>query len=312
MAKNRSKIVGKSKKVMVKRKTKQTVAQTGDTLDSHAIRAAAMYSDPCGAELAPSVYPGERGYVNRFVQNQVLGTAGGSTALAWVIKPGNALSFPTELPLPSTSVAIGWGNGVAGNAFLVANSSKQRCVGYCVDIRPNSAPNTATGTIHFGVGSASSFPNGVNTTVNDIIAMCSESVSCSQAVMAPLSVKWCPGSLDDRYSPTWTAGFFGDDDSDRNVLIIAATGYPAGTGLQFRFTALYEWVPRLTLGVIIDATATKPSRCDKECVLRNLKRKDPEWWFSIGKKTFNVARQLTSGYFTGGVIGAMGAAAKFM
>lgn len=306
---NKSKNIGRS---VPKRKKQVIMRSVGDDLDAYGAKAANMYADPCGAELSSSVYPGERGYVNRFVLNSVLGTAGGSTACAWVIKPGNALSFPTELPNASTPILSLYGNTVAGNAFLVANAAKQRCVGYCVDIRPNAAPNTATGTIHFGVGAASSIPNNVSLTINDMIGLCSESVSCSQAVMAPLSVKWCPGSLDDRYSPAWVANFFGDDDSDRNVLIIAATGYPAGTGLQFRFTALYEWVPRATLGVIIDATAPKQSRCDKECVLRNLKRKDPEWWFSIGKKAINVTKQITAGYFTGGAIGAMGAAAKFM
>lgn len=309
MAKSRNKIVGKTKRKVT---VKKTLFAAGDSLDQHAIAAAHMFADPCGAALAPSVYPGERGYVNRFVLNTVTGVTAGSTACNWIIKPGNAVSWPNDQPNSSAAVAVGFGNTVAGNSFLVANSSKQRCVGYCVDVRPNAAPNNATGTIHFGIGAASAFTNGTAMSVDQIIAMCSESVSCSQAVVAPLSIKWSPGSLDDRYSPTWSLGFSGDDDSDRNVLIFAATGFPVATGFQIRFTALYEWVPKIGLGVMTDATTPKPSRCDKECVLRNLKRKDPEWWYSIGKKSINIAKQVTTGYLTGGAIGAMGAVAKFM
>jgi hypothetical protein len=126
--------------------------------------------------------------------------------------------------------------------------------------------------------------------------------------MQPLDVKWSPGTFDDRYSPTTTA----DDDTDRNVILICATGLPAATGLQFRMTAIYEWVPFISLGIVNDSTQVKSSVCDKECILRELKRKDINWWWSLGRKTLKVASAVATSAATAGLPGVMGTVMNFI
>lgn len=301
----------KSKKVIKKKTKKVVVAKPPeDTLDLHGAKAAAMLYDPCGADLSESVYPGDRGYVNRFVQNL---TYAGSTNTCWAIiyKPGNTVAHYTADITSSATAVISYGNVVPGNVFLAANASKARAAGFCSIIRPVAAPNAATGTIHFGVVNAASLPNGLSTTYDKLVAFCTESVSVSQALMSPLEVKWCPGGFDDRYSSIF-AGGAGDDDSDRNVLLMVGVGFNTNSGIQMRTTAIYEWVPKTDLGVVSDATSTKSSRCDVSCVLRNLKRKDINWWWNVGKRAADIGKQLVSGYYTGGPVGALGAAAKFL
>jgi hypothetical protein len=311
-------LMAKSKNVtrLTKKKVKKSKSRKGSTsldkIDSYGAAAGRMYEDPCGAELVPSVYPGDRGYVNRFVYNRTLAAGAGQTCAVWIIKPGNTISAPVEPALPTTALGLLYGNEYPGNAFFAANAVKTRCTGFCVSVRPIAAPNNVTGTLHFGVINAASVPNALSTTAQGLAQLCTESISMSQAAMAPLEVKWCPGGFDDRYSPIWSSGFSGDDDSDRNVIIIVALGLPAATGVQFRATAIQEWTPKVDLGVVQDATAQKPSICDKDCILRNLKRKDPDWWWSLGKKAYNVGAQLATGYYTGGPIGMMGAATRFL
>lgn len=302
------------RKVATKPKTsrpKQQPQDNGESLDLVAKSHAAMLHDPCNSDLTPSVYSGDRGYVNRFVFNNNLGTTAGTTAWAYIIKPGNSISFNTDQPTSAATIAVGYANGYPGNVFLAANAAKHRCVALCTTIRPTAAPSSATGTIHFGIVNAASVANGTVVSVDSLVGLCSDSVSVSQALMQPLEVKWSPGGFDDRYSPTWTAGFTGDDDSDRNVLIVCGIGFIAASGVQARTTAIQEWSPKQSLGITNDATSVSPSKCDKECVLRMLKAKDKSWWWSLGKKTFNFGKGVTKGYYTGGAIGALGAAVRF-
>jgi hypothetical protein len=312
MAKNKSKT---TRPAVRRRRAIRATPNNSDTLDIHAAKAAGMLYDPCTADLVPSVYPGDRGYVNRFVFNRNLGTGAGLNSFIYAFKPGNTLAFAAEFTGPDITATVAWGNDVPGASFLggaSATSARSRCTGFCMTARPISSPNLVTGTLHFGIIPAGSLSQGVTVSPNIVAAMCTESVSASQAAMAPLDVKWCPGSFDDRYSPSWTAGFVGDDDTDRNLIVIVGVGFPTTGGCAFRVTGIHEWSPKVNFGIVTDSTSTKPSRCDKDCVLRKLKEKDPNWWWSIGKKTVGVAKDLISGYYTGGAFGVMGAMAKFV
>jgi hypothetical protein len=131
----------------------------------------------------------------------------------------------------------------------------------------------------------------------------------SQVGVNPLEIKWTPGGFDDRYSPVPVTS---DDDSDRNLLLVITTGLPPASGIFVRETAITEWTPVAGLGVVIDSTAAKASVCDKDCVLRALKKADANWWWSLGKKTFRITRNVITGYAVGGVPGAVVAAGKFL
>lgn len=284
-------------------------APKGTPIDWPALAHARMLLDPCGADLVPTVYPGDRGYINRFVRNAGISIGGTDTSFIYIVKPGNALGSQTGNALSSGNQTIAFGNGnFPGNNFFSTNAAKQRCAAFCTTIRPTASPNNATGTLHFGIVSAAALPNGAILTADVAATYCTESVSCSQALMAPLEVRWVPGSFDDRYCPQGVT----DDDSDRNVLIVVGVGFPAGVGFQIRETAIVEWSPKTNLGVTIDATSVKPSVCDKDCVVKYLNTRNKDWWWNLGKKALNITRGAVTGYFSGGVVGALGTAIKYM
>lgn len=294
------------KKLLTKKRTLAVTKkrrQVSNELDAPALGHAAMLNDPCGATLVPSVYPGDIGYTNRFVANSTIGISAGQTCWLLAIKAGNqATSFSGD-SVPSNPATLAYATGnFPGSAFLAGQASKVRTVAACVTIRPNSAPNTATGTIHFGIVSCAALPNAGVLSYEQAVLLCTESVSASQALMAPLEVKWVPGSFDDRYN---TQGAITDDDSDRNVLVVVGIGFPPATGVQLRTTGICEWSPRATVGIGYDATNVKESVCDKECVLRYLKKRKADWWWNLGTSAYKVMSSAVSGYYSGGVIGAM-------
>lgn len=280
-------------------------------LDKEALQAAAMYADPCGADLVPTVYPGDRGYVNRFNSVGTLGAVTGQTSFIGIWRPGTQGFNNSGLATSTTTTTITYSTDFPGLVFLNANASKARCGAFCVTIRPVAAPNTATGTIYFGVVNARALRSGLVLSPDNVIPLCSESVSAAQALMAPLEVRWSPGDFDARYSEVNNPNVAADD-SDLNVLVVVGTGFPAASGVQFRATSIMEWCPNSNLGIANDATSVKPSRCDKECIINHLKTKDKNWWWSLGKKALRVGKTIATGYYTGGAIGALGSAVKFL
>jgi len=281
-----------------------------DDLDPAAIAAAKMLLDPCGAELVPSVYPGELGYMARFNSVFTVGGVTGQTCGAVILKPGNNVVSNTSSNVTSASYTIGYADTQApGAAFLNTNATKVRATGACLQLMPNGAPSNATGLIHYGIVPASSVAEGVSTTFDNLIGLTTHRVNISQALMQPLEVKWSPGTFDDRYSPV--AGITSDDDTDRNVILVVFSGMGNAVGCNVRATCIYEWAPTNTIGIPFDSTTTKPSRCDIGCVLRNIRRKDSNWWWSLGLKGLDFTKSAAIGYYTGGPMGAAVAAARY-
>lgn len=280
-----------------------------DALDEAGMNALKMYSDPCGATLAPSVYPGDRGYVNRFTSSFNGGTATGEVVSIVIFKPGVNVMFNGAAATGATAVTVNFADTQApGAAFLNSNATKCRCVGACLQVRPNASPTDGTGQIYFGVVPASAVAEASTPNANELITLLSNTVTVSQALMEPLEVKWSPGAFDDRYCPT--TGVTSDDDTDRNVIVIVSVGLKAATGLNFRATGIYEWAPARSIATI-DSTSVSPSRCSFSCVLRNLKRKDPEWWWQLGIKALKGTTGVVQGYYTGGPLGAVRKLASF-
>lgn len=299
----------RKKKNGIRRPVQRRRLGGADQLDHDAEKHAMMLYDPCSAQLAQSVYTGDQGYVNRFVSNFTIGSGAGETAFVLVLKPGNGVLYQSGAANGASALTIGFSTvNVPGAGFLGTNASKQRSVAACFAVRPIAAPSSATGTLYYGVVNAQSVALGTITSANQLIDLCTESVSSSQALMAPLEVKWSPGGFDDRYTVPATNA---DDDSDRNVILVVGTGFNAATGINVRGVAIQEWIPKVGLGINNDATSTKNSTCDIACVLRNLKRKDTDWWWSLGKSALKITKSMATGYYSGGVVGAIGAGLKY-
>jgi hypothetical protein len=294
-----AKVKVKARRPAVRARPKMKPAKTvgEDVLDLDAAKAAAMYYDPCNAALVPSVYPGDRGYMGRWTSTLVAGGAAGETATIWVAKPGVNVGWNAASNVAAGPVVVGLTDvQMPGAGFLNATAGKIRCPGFCSSIRPNASVNNATGMINYGILPANMVTQGVGMNVDTLVPLLTNRVACSQAVINPLEICWSPGPYDDRYCiPT---GVTADDDFDRNILVVIATGLPPGTGLDIRNTGIYEWSP---FANNIDATSVNPSRCDFKCILRNLKKKDSNWWWTLGKRTAKTLGSIVGAYTTGGV-----------
>jgi len=295
------------------RSSKRKLRSTGDSsdaLDAPAVAAAKMFLNPCGSELGPSVYPGDQGYMARFNSRFSGAFGAGETCNVTVFKPGNNLTYNVSTATGATPIVVAYVDTQApGATFLNTNATKVRSTGACLIVQPIAAPNTATGVIYYGNVPASAVANGLNTTPDSLVNLCTQQVNVSQALMQPLEIKWSPGTFDDRYSPT--TGITGDDDSDRNVILVITTGLVAATGLNYRCTSIYEWAPVAGIGIPFDSTGVAPSKCNIQCILRNLKRKDANWWWSLGEKALNIGKKGVLGYYSGGPVGAAMALATY-
>lgn len=290
------------------RRTQTKVVQVprpipGNLLDAAGRKAAHMLFDPCGAMLEESAYGGERGFVNRFVRTGTYGTGAGVTTSVFIYKPGNVCGSYHDVASDTTSFTVAFGTSFPGQGYMSTNGTKARAVSFCTIVRPVASPTTATGSIHFGILAASALAQGTTTTPSALIGMLPQTVSVANALYSPLEVKWVPGNGDGNYAPT--GGVFSDDDTDRNVLVVVVRGFPATSGVQFKETAIMEWVPNVSSGVSTDLTQPRMSRNNIDDVLRVLKQKDPNWWWSLGMKAFNVGKKAVSGYATGGIAGAV-------
>lgn len=298
-----------TKRTMAKNVKRKVKVVDSDSLDQWGVGHAKMLYDPCDSLLEESVYPGDRGYVNRFQAVGTYGTGAGATSWITVIKPGNVCSTNFDNVGSAVNNTLAFSKAAyPGATFYAGTTSKVRAVSFCISVRPIASANNATGTIYFGVVNAQTFKNGTVLTNDTAASFLTNSVSSAQALMNPLEIKWSPGGFDDRYADTPNLG---DDDNDRNVLIVVGTGFPAASGVQYRMTAITEWAPAGTFGIIQDATATGRSRNDIHAVTKALKNKDPNWWWSLGRKTLGLTKAVVGGYAAGGAIGALGSAVKF-
>jgi hypothetical protein len=304
----------KKKTLMTKRNMASKVKRKvkildSDSLDQWGVAHAKMLYDPCDSLLEESVYPGDRGYVNRFQAVGTYGTGAGATSFMTFIKPGNICSTNFDSVTSATTNTLAYSKAAfPGATFLAGTATKARAVAFCISLRPIASANNATGTIYFGVVNANTFRNSIVTSPDTAASFLTNSVSSAQALLNPLEIKWSPGGFDDRYAD---AAALGDDDSDRNILVVVGTGFPAASGVQYRMTSITEWAPAGTFGIIQDATAVGRSRNDIHAVTKALKMKDSNWWWSLGTKTLGLAKAVVGGYAAGGAIGALGSAVKF-
>lgn len=298
----------KRSKAVVKRKPKMRVVVPRG-LDSYGAAHAKMLYDPCSSILQESVYPGDRGYVNRFNATSTYGGSALATGFLALWKPGNACSSNFDFASTATAFTIAYQRpSYPGATFIAANCSKTRAIAFCIALAPNTSPNLSTGTIHFGMVNASAVPNAGIVSADTLVQLCTERVSAAQALLAPLEIKWSPGGFDDRYSGNVVT----DDDSDRNVLVVVATGLPPATGVTYRCTAIMEWSPGVNLGISNDATSVGRSTNNIADVTRVLKQKDNNWWWALGNKTLGLAESAVRGFAKGGALGALSGAISYL
>jgi len=282
MAKNKNKQSKKAPKRAPRRRGTMRAAPG----TNHALAYAQLLRDPCNASTSlEAYYPGEKGFVQRFIADIVTNTTAGHTS-------GVILFHPNSDGLATLSAAASSGTFVLnagsytlssspGQAFLTGAANKTRSLAACVQCFPSAVSVTnMTGEYAMGVVSMSS-TFGTLSTDNffNILSnrgnMTKEKAEC----------KWYPGALDDRYSQ-WNV-ISAVDSSDTNVIAIAYRGYPAGAALSIRFTNVVEWTPNTSAG--LTATNQVSTGVNHNNVVAALQKHDPHWYHNLSREASNFA-----------------------
>lgn len=300
---NRVKRGGKKTVQKVARKARRVVSTMASAatalLDRHARAAADMLLDPCNATIAPGCYRGDQGYKTRVVSTvTALNTASTTCAAVYYIPSSNQLF---TFDVTGSFVSGTWVTRPApGASYLTANANAQRSLGACVSVTPNSANLSTSGQVYTGLVTASTVNTGATITPDALITLCNKYGKIS--IDAPMETKFIPSAADENYSPPGTLS----DASDNIAILMVFIGLPAASGITLRVTNIVEWKPASNLGIASESFLGNPSRNTIEHVKQEIRARRPDFWTNVGRTAFSVMR----GYATGGVMGAMGAAAR--
>jgi len=262
-----------SQKPKVKRKAPRAPRSIGMTAYQR------LLHNPCQAEVL-SPYGGEKGFVQRFVQDLTVNAVAGQTAGYITYSPSNNSYVIVNVNTSGTAAAPGVFAG-PGATYLGANAAKVRGIAACITIIPAATSyNTLTGEIGCfatssntlsGIGGATYAPDGV-------LQLCN-----TRTVLAKreYEVKWFPGSLDHTYaSASGTSGtFVTSEDADVNMIGFVWRGYPSGTPLNVRITTVVEWTPKQALGIA--GTSTPGYGINHADQAAALHQAHPGWWNSL-------------------------------
>lgn len=255
-----------------------------------------LLNDPCNGPLT-TAYGGSRGYVTRFSQD-VTFNAATQTAGYIAYFPGQETFLSQGAVTSSTLVSAGTAFG-PGQNFLALNASQVRCIAACITIIPSAvSANNITGELGTSSITWNGIANGNSYTVDGFMQLCT-----TRAVLSKRSyeAKWFPGDSDSQYSSQVAAGSALPPDTNVNGILLCYKGYPAGTALSARLTAVIEWLPAQNLGV---PAPTLPSASQNPTAqAAALHKANPDWWHNfgdfasqfvggVGRTVANAGRQL--------------------
>lgn len=211
-----------------------------------------MVLDPCAAPLAPSIYSGPTGCVQRFVSTGALqSVTEGATYLCVV--PGGFRTVSATLANQGTATTPGYGVGsVPGYSFLQANANGVRVLGACLEVHWNGSELNRAGSLACGVVPASTIRGGVVTNIDNIYTTLPTK---ERVPSGSCQIVWNPGKTDDVYGPCDTALGISDFD-DKNAMVVAFQA-PPGFLLAYTYTVIYEWTPRQGLGQPAHSTISR-------------------------------------------------------
>lgn len=199
-----------------------------------------MVMDPCQSELAPSVYGGVPGKIDRFTScGQIaLGT---DTAVMFGWVPGAYRTVFAQAALGSTSVVPTYSFAVPGGSYLSGISSAARVIGACMQLHYNGTEQNRGGSVALGTAQASEISGGTATTVDSVYTTLQTRCRTPPGEMECI---WNPAIEDESYSPA-TASVTVDSFNDRTGIYFVYEG-PSGATFAWTLTVIYEWIPLRT------------------------------------------------------------------
>lgn len=257
----------------------------GAPATDHVAAYAQLLRDPCNANTAlAAYYPGEKGFVQRFISDISINTTAGHTSGLILFHPNSNGLFTVTAASSASASPINLGSYILGlspgQGFLSGAASKTRALAACTQCFPSAVSVTnmtgeyAMGIISmsntFGTVSVDNFFNILSNRGN----MTKEKAEC----------KWFPGAMDDRYVP-WNTNT-NIDTSDTNVIAVAYRGYPAGAALSVRLTNVIEWTPNTSVG--LSATNQVSAGVNHNNVVAAMQRQNPHWYHNLSHEASNL------------------------
>lgn len=259
-------------------------------LDTAARQWAELIADPCNAKLTNSIWPGTTGsFVARFETDYVLFSDATATAGVVVFVPGsNSVYTPTAIPTGDNMSLLlaNSGNGPGAN-FLSTSAGSIRCVAACAQLSFPGTELNRCGVVGGGVSTFGTFAQNVTTaggggnmsiTAAEVRAMCQHTERMPASAM---EILWMPGAGDQ----DWFELRGGQNNSavvdlisDKNCIMLSASGFPAGTGIRVRLVSVLEWVPKSGRGLVSTVEVPKSNNTIND-VLRALPASRGTDWF---------------------------------
>lgn len=286
----------KNKKNKAKPKRTVTVVQRSviSRLDEKAKEYARLIMDPCAAPLTHPVYPGgDAGFLFRaesFVTHFT-----GATMTAGVVHwtPGYVNASNTDflamgaVSATTVSAMVASADG-PGKTFLASNARGVRCVAACLKVTFPGSESVRSGRVHYGHTTAGTIDSGQNVTADQVAQLLQH---YGRTPTDTIELYWLPGIADTEFNdPTENASAVIRD--RKASLTVAAAGLPAGVGLTFHLTAIYEWTPAQNLGLANNSLGKNMSRNSMDDVIDAIKRTGFNFVKHVGMVGLN--------YMTGG------------
>lgn len=219
-------------------------------------------ADPCASRIVHPVYPGgDAGFLFRSETFISLGAAGSDTGgiLHWT--PGYPNASNTELLAgtavgPTTGTTCAVNSGAPGRAFLGSNAHGARCIAACLKITYSGSESSRSGRVHYGHTQAAMIDAGEIVTINNVAEALQH---YTRTPPETIEIFWKPNLADcDFCDPSVSSQAQIRD--RKSSITVAFTGLPISAGLTFHMTAVYEWTPRVGLGVASNALGKSVSK----------------------------------------------------
>lgn len=232
-----------NKSKVVKVKQRKAFVSPGLSLDEPAVCWAKLLNDPCNAPICESPYAGQKGYTTRVSGVVTIPVGAGNSSVTLAIVPTGALVATFAGVNGSTTFTPAFASTLfPGATFLSGNSEQVRCLAGCVQAWSSLSPLNITGNVHAGV---------INTSVVNTAGISADRLSQIATASGKLTaemteLKWRPAPVDEDYSEI---GFGSADDQDTNCMFFTFTGLQSTDTINFKLTFVYEWVPKVNLGL---------------------------------------------------------------
>jgi hypothetical protein len=180
-----------------------------------------MLLDPCGSVLGQTAYRGMDGFVNRFVNTNVLPFVAGKTGFIHTFYPAynstgtQVLNAADSVPVIPLSVGPGQG-------FMLQNASSQRAIAACCSVTYTGTELNRSGSIYMANLPLSALEG--NKSPNELLRLCQHVIRTPDST---IDVKWNPSPIEEEY---WTVGAAAPTDGGaRNVIVIVGVGFASDT-----------------------------------------------------------------------------------